>query len=94
MSAVPYPVRCSPDCSNSTMRCPNSQYAAVMAAFTGRAADSLAASMIFEASPKTTAYGASWSPNAATLFTLYSSTFTRRRTGLRLPGATKPRTER
>ena len=59
-----------------------------MAAFTERAADSLAASMIFETSPKTTAYGASWSPNAATLFTDYCSTFTQRRTGLRSPRAT------
>ena len=36
-----------------------------MAAFTERAADSLAASMIFETSPKTTAFGASCSSNAA-----------------------------
>ncbi len=65
MSAVPYPARCPPDCSNSTLRCPISQYAAVMAAFTGRAADSLAASMLFDTSPKTAAFGASCSSNAA-----------------------------
>ena len=60
MSAVPYSARTPPDCSNSTMRCPINQYAAVMAAFTERAADSLAASMIFDTSPKTARYGASW----------------------------------
>ena len=53
MSAAPYSARSSPDCSNSTMRRPISQYAAVMAAFTERTAESLAASMIFDTSPKT-----------------------------------------
>ena len=53
ISAAPYSARSCPDCSNSMMRRPASQYAAVMAAFTERAADSLAASMIFDTSPKT-----------------------------------------
>ena len=51
MTAAPYSDRSSPDCSCSTMQRPISQDAAVMAAFTERAAESLAASMILETGP-------------------------------------------
>ena len=44
-----------------------------MAAFTERAADSLAASMIFDTSPKTARYGASSPPVGAVFFTIRRS---------------------
>ena len=44
-----------------------------MAAFTERAADSLAASMIFDTSPKTDRYGASSAPVVAVFLTIRRS---------------------